>query len=114
MGVRYFWSRRATPLFFYKYFRLEKRTEIIGALVGHARLYRLDAFVSSGRIKIQAVTACMQIGAAILALVRYADLVHDLDFRSAIVAACNQVELRFHSSAGAFGTRKRFRLPFPF
>jgi hypothetical protein len=115
MRVHYLRSRGASPLFFNQYLWLKKGTEIIRALVGDAHLNRFDAFVSSRWIKIKAVTAGMQISPTILALIGYADLVvHNLDFRSAIIAARNQVELRLNSPAGALGTRGRLGLPFPF
>jgi hypothetical protein len=114
MSIHNLWSRGATPLFFYQYLRLERGTGIIGSLVGNAHLYRFVAFVSRRRVEIKAVTARMQIGPTILALVGRADLVHDLDFQSAIIAACNQVEFRFHSPARAFRARGWFGLSLPF
>ena len=115
MSIDNLWSRGSTPLFFYQYLRLEKGTEVIRALVGDAHLYRFGAFVSSRRIKVQAITAGMQVGPAILALIGCPDLVvHDLDFRSAIIAACDQVEFRFHSPARALRAGGRFRLSLSF
>jgi hypothetical protein len=51
----------------------------------------------------------MQIRPAVLAGVRNLDLIRDLDFRRAIVAACNQMEARFDARSGSFGTRRGLR-----
>ncbi len=55
----------------------------------------------------------MQIRAAVLALIRDSDLIHYLNFRGAIVAARDQVELGLDSSSGPFGARRWLRLSLP-
>ena len=113
MTVHHLGRSSPAPLLFHKDFWLKKRTDIIDAFVRHAHFYRLVAFVARGRIKIKAIAACVQIGPAILALIRNADLIHYLNFRGAIIAARDQMEFCFDSPRSPFWTRRRFGLPFP-
>ncbi len=113
MAIDYLGSSRAAPLFFHKDLRLKQRTNIVHAFVWDPHLDSFGAFISGCRIKIQAVTARMQVCAAIFALVRRTDAFHHLNFLGTVVTARNQMELRFDSSARPFRTRRRFRSCFP-
>jgi hypothetical protein len=55
----------------------------------------------------------MQVGAAILALIRSLNVIHHLNLGSAIIAAGYQVEFRLDSSPGTLLTRRGFWLSFP-
>ena len=55
----------------------------------------------------------MKVRAAILALLRNADMIRHLNFGGAIVAARDQVELRFDPPARSSLARRRFWLSFP-
>src|SRR5512144_1248729 len=92
----------------------EQRTDIVGAFVGNANFNWLDALVAGRRIKIQAVAACVQIGATVPAAFGDRNLVGDLDLRGAVVAPRNQMETRFNARGRAFGPslRRRFRPSF--
>jgi hypothetical protein len=105
--------RRAASLFFHKDLRLEQRAKVIDAFIRDTHFHRFYALVARGRIEVQAIAACMQVRAAILALVCGTDMFHDLNLLRAIVAARNQVEFCFDPSSRSFGPRRRFRLSFP-
>ena len=106
-------GRGSTSLLFNKNFGLKKGTHIVRTFVGHAHFNRLDAFIPSRRVKINAVAARMQIRIAILAFVGNLNLIHHLNFSSAVITARNQMELGFNSSCGSLRTRRRFRLFLP-
>ena len=107
MAIRSLRSSTASPLL-YQYFRFEKGTQIVHTLVWHSDLCRFGAFIASRRIEVEAVAASVQIRTAVLALLCYMDLIHYLDFRSAVVAAGYQVKLRLNLSPGPLRTRRRF------
>jgi hypothetical protein len=112
VGIHNLWSGAAS-LFLYQDFGLKKRTNVIRAFVRYADFHRLDALIAGCRIKVQAITAGMQVRVAVLALIRNADLIHHLNFCSAIITASNQMEFRFDSAAGALLAWRWFWLPFP-
>ena len=100
-------GRSTAPLLLYQNLGGKKRTHIVGALAGDANFDGLRALESGRRIKAQAVATRMQVGSTVLAFVRNLNLFHHLNFRSAVVAARDQVKFRFDSGSGAPGTRRR-------
>ena len=82
-------------------------TEIVGVFVHNADFYGLYAFVARRRVKIQAVAASMQIGAANTALVRDLDLPCDLYLSGAIVAAGYLMETGLDPASRPFGAGRR-------
>ena len=100
-------SRSAASLLFDQDLGFEQRAKVVFILVGDADLDLLDALVARRWIKIQAVAAGMQIGPAILAFIGKLNLIHHLDFHSAIAAARDQVKARLNATRSALCTRGR-------
>jgi hypothetical protein len=105
-------TRCPAALFFDEDFRLEDRTDVVGALVGHTNLDRLRALVSSGGIEIQAIAAGVEIGATVSAFVCNLDLVLDLNFSRTVVAARDQMKSCLHAASRPLRTRGRFGFAF--
>jgi hypothetical protein len=98
-------------MFFDQDFGCEEGTNIVGALVGNANFDGLDTLVAFRRIEVQAVPARVQIGPAVPAPLCHLDLIRNLNFRGAVIAASYQMESRFDASSGTLGTRRWFRFP---
>ena len=100
------------PLLLDKYFRLKKGAQVVRALVGHTHLHLPAAFISGRRVEVQAVTACVEIRAAVPALVGNLNLIHHLNLGGAVVAACDLVKACFDAAGRPLVPRRRFWLFF--
>ncbi len=110
MAVFGFGRCRAASLFLDQDFGLKKGADIVGALVGHTHFHGLSTFIACRRIKIQAVSAGMQVRAAVPAALGDLDLIRNLNFRRAIVAARDQVKSGLNAPSRSLGSRRRFGL----
>jgi hypothetical protein len=102
----------AASLLFDEDFRLKKGTQVVQAFVGDAHLHLPAAFVPRRWVEVKTVAACVEIGAAVAALVGNLDLIHHLNLGSAVVAACDLVKARFHAAGRSLVPRRRLRLFF--
>ena len=112
MAVFRLWGSAAS-LLFNKDLGFKKSAEIVHTFIGYPHFNRPISLVARRRIKIDAIAAGVQISTAVVALFRNTDFLHQLNFRSAIVAASNQVEFGLDPASSPFLTRRRFWLSFP-
>ena len=101
------WRSGSAPFLFDQCFRFEIVTEIVASLVRDSNFHRLRAFVSGGRVEVQAIAAGAKIRATVFALIRDLNLLLDLELGCTIIAASDQNELRFNAARSAPGARRR-------